>query len=180
MVTSEKLKQFVNANRSVHKKSSSEQTIEVQVQIVRTAIDSIFTIIANSSWSWQELESKLWVISTFFREQKFVPVVLPVLEILAKEDIDLWKDAKQWDTQMLLTPKSFENLPKSVAEIKPDWGVMETQAQLSRELHLLSIYLNTHILNLKKDHHITENSVDILANIVIWNTLRVLAKKIKP
>ena len=114
--------------------------IAEQVENIQSAIDAILAIVTSPSWSWQELENSLWVVSTFFREQKFSTVVLPVLNKLAEEDADIWKTAKIWDTQMPLTPKEFENMKASTVQVTGKYKEILCALEQERELALLSIY----------------------------------------
>lgn len=120
------LMRLVASTWPAHTATKNQKSTDQQTQDIKSSIDAILAIVAGQSWSPQELEIHLWMISTFFREQKFTTVILPVLENIAKEDFDTWKNAKQWDTKMPLIPQSFENIDKNFSN--------------ARELALLKVY----------------------------------------
>ncbi len=106
------------SKRSVHNKKNDTQRIAEQVIIVKSAIASIVAIVDTQSGSVGDLSKHLLSLSVFFREEKFEKIIVPVLSILQKDDLDKWAIAKIRNTQMPLIPQSFEDLPKSVAEIR--------------------------------------------------------------
>ena len=128
------------STKSVHVLTSDSRIINEQVQILKNAIENILFHVNNKTGSTYDLEEQLWVMSNFFREQKFSTVILPVLEHIAKEHEKIWAEAKQWNTQMELSPKSFENMKTSTREIRDKYDVIVVPLQRERELALLSIY----------------------------------------
>lgn len=128
------------SNQSIHRNTSHEWITAQQLQIVKTAIQGILSIVTSKSWSTQDLEESLWDVSLFFRGQKFSTVVLPVLNKLAEEDANEWSVAKKWDTQIPLEPKVFETMKWSTVEIKGAHGVILQPLERERELALLSVY----------------------------------------
>ncbi len=58
-VNPEKLQELLSSQQSVHKKSNGEQIIGVQVMMVKTAIDTILSLIRDQSGSTQTLENHL-------------------------------------------------------------------------------------------------------------------------
>jgi hypothetical protein len=66
--------------------------------------------------------------------------MLPVLEALSKMDVALWRDAKNGETNMPLTPQSFENMKRSTAETRDDYDRIVTKFVREREFALLSVY----------------------------------------
>ncbi|MBC7503368.1 hypothetical protein H7169_00140 [Candidatus Gracilibacteria bacterium] len=140
MATQENLQKLIFSKQSIHVKEVSKPIITVQIQIIKTAIETILTIVNSKSGSDYDLEHNLGIISSFFREQTFTTVILPVLQNLATEDTNIWKNAKQGDTQMPLIPKSFENMKASTAKIQGSYSQILAPLQQERELALLSVY----------------------------------------
>lgn len=140
MATQAALNLLQSSTCSVHPPRQDSRIVDKQVKHIKSTIDTIFAIIEDKSWSRHTLEVHLWDLSSFFREEKFSTVVLPVLDAIAKRDIDAWKTAKQWDTQMPLIPKSFENMKASTIEVMDQYGVILSPSERERELALLSVY----------------------------------------
>lgn len=93
----------------------------------------------SSNLSQEDILEALWIISDFFRNEKFESTVLPVLGWLQKKDDLLWKKGRIGETNMPLSAKSFENMKKSTPDSQNEWW--EPIAwQKERELELLKIY----------------------------------------
>lgn len=140
MASSAALRQLQQSVRSHHSSNPDNRVIADQINNIKSAIDDILIMVADPSWLPQTLEGSLGIISQFFREQKFATIVLPVLDEISKIDADKWNVAKQWDTQMLLIPKSFENMKASTAEVRGKYGEIHCWLVRERELALLSVY----------------------------------------
>lgn len=131
-----------------HTKQETIQHIQKYADTLKQTIESISKTLENPEQdTYQWLDEKLMVISHFFRDGKFSTFVLPVLEQLATIDSDLWRAAryaKWWNpeeqTNMPITPKFFENLPKSTAELRDDYWEITNPTVRVRELVLLSVY----------------------------------------
>lgn len=171
---------LVESKWSVHIKKTDTKKIDQQVIVVRSAIAAIISIIKAWTGTYEDLHTHLWEISAFFRESKFESITIPVLKILQWESESQWKTAKFKNTQESLLPQSFENLPKSKAEVKYSSWEIEV-AQVSRENHLLSVYLGAHISGLKADKKIdNDDSVDTIMSIILLKTLKNLSPRILP
>lgn len=142
-VSPDKLQRLKESQISIHSSASaSEKDFNATYKTIETSLKKIQWILANpSQYQSHELIEALDNISHVFRTANFSTIILPVLEKLAQDEDhkSSWKDAKIWDTNMPLTPKSFENIKKSIAGGQNEWG--ETMpAKIDRELALLSVY----------------------------------------
>jgi hypothetical protein len=173
--TSAKILQLQRAVTPVsHAKNNKE--IQDTTEFIRGAITWILGILAHPDTSNSRiLEWYLWEISDFFRTAPFSTLMLPVLEALADKNPELWSTVKIRDTNMPLTPKAFENIPKSTAEIRDgDW--IKVKLQRERELHLLAVYLAKYTQEYSADIVIKHLPVYELANYVIARMFHTLAK----
>lgn len=118
---------------------------------IQGAIQKILQIIRSpKNRTLIELDDELEKISHFFRNEKFSTCILPTLEALANLDQELWKQARY--TPALdhlpahlpigtpLTPKTFEQLPKSTCPVFDTDGTEIAPMVKDREVVLLSIY----------------------------------------
>jgi hypothetical protein len=169
---------IIQLQQAVAPVSHSRNAKEIQdtTEFIRGAIVGIQGILADPSNSNSKmLEWYLWEISDFFRTAQFATLMLPVLEAFASQDPELWSTAKVRDTNMPLTPKAFENIPKSTAEVQ-DAGLITVKLQRQRELHLLAIYLSNYTKEYSTDIVMNHLPVYELVNDVIARTFRTLAK----
>lgn len=136
-VSSAKILELGQAHTSVHKKNTSKQLDQTFTTILNSLARVRAIIDQPGQYSSTQLEESLSTIASMFRTAKFSTVVLPILERLSSDEdhVWFWKDAKMEDTQTPLTPKQFENMPVSTAEIDP-----KNPAVRKRELALLSVY----------------------------------------